>query len=172
MGGDARMSPDAAETALLDDARRQAQAVVAQGEAEAQERLESARREAAELLERARAQGDADGRAQAAQALAGQRFAARAQVLAARRASYDALLARARAAALELRAEPEYPALLERLAAAARRDLGSGAEITVDPPQLGGAIGRAGSRAVDYTLVALAERCVRELGPKAAELWR
>ena len=45
-------------------------------------------------------------------------------VLAARRELYDELRRRARTAVLSLRDEPGYQELLERLAAAARRDLG------------------------------------------------
>jgi vacuolar-type H+-ATPase subunit E/Vma4 len=165
------MSLDTAREALLDDARREAEAILARADAAAAARLQAARREAEELRARARAQGEAEGRVGAAQTLAGERFAARMRVLGARRASYDALLEQARRAALALREDPDYPQLLERLAAAARKDLGPGTELTVDPPGQGGVLGRAGSRAVDYTLVALAERCVRDLGPRVAELW-
>ncbi len=165
------MSLGTARDALLDDARRQAQEIVAAGEAEADQRLRAARRDADELLARARAEGEAEGRRAAIRAQARQRFGAHMQVLAARRASYDALAQRARADALALRAEPGYPQLLELLTAAARADLGADAEVTVDPPGLGGVIARAGTRAVDYTLVAIAERCVQDLGPRVAELW-
>jgi hypothetical protein len=165
------MSLASAREALLDDARRGAEQVVAQAELEARERLDAARHAAGELVARARAEGEAEGREQAARLDAGERFSAHLQVLAARRASYDALLEQARAAALALRGDPSYPELLDRLGAAARRDLGAGAELTVDPPERGGVVARAGSREVGYTLVALAERCVAGLGPKVARLW-
>jgi vacuolar-type H+-ATPase subunit E/Vma4 len=164
------MSLASAREALLDDARRHAEEIVAQAEADARERLEAARRDADELIARAHAEGEAEGREQAARAQAGERFAAHMQVLAARRASYDALRERARYAALGLREDPSYSHLLARLEAAARRDLGADAELTLDPSR-GGVIARAGSREVDYTLAALAERCVEELGAKVAALW-
>jgi hypothetical protein len=166
------MTLAAAREALLDDARRLAQQIIADAEAEAAERLADARAQADGVLARARATGQAEGRAQAAREQAGQRFAAHMQVLAARRASYDMLAARARAAALALREDPGYPDLLDRLGAAARDDLGPDAELTVDPPELGGVLARCGTRAVDYTLVALAERCVHDLGERVAEIWR
>jgi vacuolar-type H+-ATPase subunit E/Vma4 len=165
------MSLDTAREALLDDAQRRAQEIVALGEEEAARRLEEARREADELVARARAEGEVEGRLQAARVQAVQRFTAHMQVLGAQRASYDALLARARADALALRGDPAYPELLDRLAAAARRDLGPDAEVTIDPAALGGVLARAGSRAVDYTLVALAERCVQDLGARVGALW-
>jgi len=70
-----------------------------------------------------------------------------------------------------LRGEPDYARLLERLSAACRRELGDGVELDVDPDELGGVRGTAGTRAVDYTLVAIAERCVDGLGPRLAALW-
>jgi hypothetical protein len=93
------------------------------------------------------------------------------EVLAAQRESYDELHRRARAAALALRDEPGYDELLARLAAAVRRDLREDAELEVDPPDGGGVRGRAGSRRADYTLTALADRCVDDLGPALARLW-
>jgi hypothetical protein len=165
------MSLTSARDALLEDARRASAEVVARAESDARERVDAARREAAAILTRARAEGEAEGREQAARTQAGERFSARLHVLAARRASYDALLERARDAALALRDDPAYADLLDRLCAAARADLGPEAQLSVDPPGLGGVVARAGSREVDYTLVALAERCVADLGAKAARLW-
>lgn len=165
------MAIDTARDALLDDARRQAHDIVEAGDRDARERLDAAQREGDTLIARARAEGEAAGRADAARALAGERFAAHLKLLAAQRASYEALLAQARDAALALRDEPDYPDLLQGLAAAARHDLGPGAELTIDPPGRGGVLARAGSREVDYTLVTLAEHCVERLGAKAAALW-
>jgi cell division septum initiation protein DivIVA len=165
------MSIDTARDALLDDARRQAEDIVEAGERDARERLGAAQADADALVARARAEGEAAGRVDAARVLAAQRFAANLQVLGARRASYDVLRAQARDAALALRAEPGYADLLERLAAAARRELGPGADLTIDPAGRGGVVARAGSREIDFTLVVLAERCVERLGSKAAALW-
>ena len=165
------MSLDTAREALLTDARSRAQEIVAQAETEAAEQIEPARRQADALVAAARAQGEADGRLEATREEAVARFSARMTVLAEQRASYDELRRRARAAVLRLRDEADYPELLERLAAAARRDLGDDAQLQIDPPDVGGVRGTAGTRAVDYTLVALADRCVDDLGPRLAALW-
>lgn len=165
------MTLSAARDALLDDARRHAQEIVSEGEQEAHRSLEAARVEADEVIARGRALGEADGRLQATRAQAAERFTARMQVLGAQRGSYDALRERARTAVLALREDPAYPEMLEHLAAAARDALGPDAEVTIDPPDAGGVLARTGSRVADYTLVALAERCVADLGPRARTLW-
>ena len=165
------MSLDTASDALLAEARRRAQEILAQAEIEASEQVEPARRQADELVAAARAQVEAGGRLEAAREEAVARFSAHMTVLAEQRASYDELRRRARVAVLTLRDEADYPELLERLAAAARRDLGDDAQLQIDPPDLGGVRGTAGTRAVDYTLAALADRCVDDLGPRLAALW-
>jgi vacuolar-type H+-ATPase subunit E/Vma4 len=160
-----------AREALLADARRRAEEIVAQAEEQAREQTEPAREQAEEIVAAARAQGEADGRLEAAREEAMQRFSAHMTVLGAQRESYEELRRRARAAVLALRDEPGYPELLDRLAAAARRDLGDDAQLQIDPPDVGGVRGTAGTRAVDYTLAALADRCVDDLGPRLAALW-
>jgi vacuolar-type H+-ATPase subunit E/Vma4 len=156
---------------LLADARSEAERALAQADEEAGTAIESARREAAELVAAARAGGEAEGRTEAARDLAHEHALARIEVLAARRSLYDELRRCARESVLSLRDEPGYPDLLERLAAAARRDLGEEAELEVDPPDAGGVRARAGSRSVDYTLPALAERCLAGLGHSLDRLW-
>jgi vacuolar-type H+-ATPase subunit E/Vma4 len=165
------MTLEAARDALLSDARAVTDALLAAAEAEARERVAAARREASEIVARARARGEAEGRLQAAREAAQERTLARMDVLAAQREGYDELRRRARYDVLGLREEAGYAELLERLAATARRDLGAGAEQDVDPPGLGGIRAHRGSRSVDYTLVALADRCVAELGPALPRLW-
>jgi vacuolar-type H+-ATPase subunit E/Vma4 len=162
---------EAARDALLADARAAARRMLDEAETEAEARLESARREAEETIAHARAQGIAEGRVDAAHEEARERTFARMDVLAAQRESYDELRRRAREAVLGLREEPGYAELLERLAAAARRELGADAELEIDPADGGGVRGRAGSRRVDYTLPALADRCVDDLGTAAQRLW-
>ena len=73
---------------------------------------------------------------------------------------------------LGLRQADGYPALLERLARAARDQLGPDADVEVDPPGLGGVIGRAGRTSVDYTLPALVDRSIAALGDELERLWR
>jgi vacuolar-type H+-ATPase subunit E/Vma4 len=161
----------AASKALLEDARRQAESALAAADDDAETTLRRAREQAEAMLADARARGSAEGRVSAAREADQAAVLARMQVLAARRQAYEQLQAGARDAALALRDEPGYPELVERLAAAARRDLGDGAEVERDPPGAGGIRAHAGSRHVDYTLEALADRCVLALGPVARRLW-
>ncbi len=145
--------------------------MLAEADGECRERLADARRHADELVARARGQGEAEGRVEAEREQALEGLLARTDVLAAQRRAYEELQRRARVAVLGLRGEPGYPELLERLAAAARRDLGDGTRLEIDPPDAGGVRGTAGSLSVDYTLVTLADRCIRELGPGLRRLW-
>lgn len=165
------MRLEAAGAALLDDARAVAQRLLDAAEADARGRVDAAHAEAEESIARARAHGEAEGRVEAARAAALERASSRVEVLVARREAYDELRRRAREAALGLRDEAGYPDLLERLSAAARRDLGDGAAVEIDPPGLGGVRARAGSRRVDYTLAALADRCMVQLGASLQRLW-
>jgi vacuolar-type H+-ATPase subunit E/Vma4 len=162
---------DAAREALLVDARDDADRLLAEAEAEATAAAEDAQRQASEIIDRAREQGRSEGHLMAAREEAQARMLARMEVFAAQRQAYDELRSRARGAVLALRDGPGYTQLLDRLAAAARRDLGEEADIELDPENAGGVRARAGSRAVDYTLVALADRCVQALGPAARQLW-
>ena len=123
------------------------------------------------MIAQARARGETEGRIAGAREAAVQRSFAHLQVLAAQREVYEEFCRRARAAALALREEPEYPALLDRLAEAARRELGERAEIERDPLADGGVVARDGTRSVDYTLPALADLAIAELGPHVRKLW-
>lgn len=166
-----RSSVEPARDALLADARERARQLLEQADEEARELIAQAQRDAEELIARTRDEGLAAGRTQAAHDAGRERALARWEVLAAQRAVYDDTCRRARTEVMAVRDEPGYPELLERLTAAARRELGDGAELAIDPPGLGGIRARAGSRRVDYTLPALADRCVRDLGPALAQLW-
>jgi hypothetical protein len=165
------LTVDVARDALLADAQASAQRIIAEADAEALERIEAARRAATDIVARARAQGEAEGRVLAAREAAREAALARMEVLAARGAAYEEFRRRACAAALALRDEAGYADLLAGLAAAARRDLGDDADLEVDPPDAGGVRARLGTRLVDYTLPALAARCVEALGPRLRRLW-
>jgi vacuolar-type H+-ATPase subunit E/Vma4 len=84
----------------------------------------------------------------------------------------EELQLRSREAVLRLQEDSSYPALLDRLARMAREQLGPGAEVEVDPPALGGVIGRKGRVSVDYTLPALADRVIASLGNELERLWQ
>lgn len=165
------MTLEAARDSLLADARAAAERVRSAAEADARDRVADARRRADELVEAARAEGAEQGRTEAAGDEAGARVRARGEVLAARHAAYDELRRAARDAVLGLRGEAGYKALLQRLAQAARCDLGADAAIEVDPADAGGVRAARGSRRVDYTLPTLADRCFDDLGPALRRLW-
>lgn len=127
---------------------------------------------AAEALAReARRDGERAAAREAARRRAAAARRARETVLAARRGLVDELRIRARRAVLELREEPQYPALLERLSSAARAQLGRDTELEVDPPGRGGVIGRSRNASVDYTLPAMADRAVDGIGRGLERLW-
>ena len=162
------VSLDAARDALLADAARRPSAIAREAEAEAREQLAAARRAGRRARRRARAQGEAEGRVEAARER-GARGAARAHDGARRPArGLRGAARRARAAVLALRGEAGYAELLERLAAAARRDLGDDAAVESDPPDAGGVRGTAGSRASTTRCRRSPTRCVEELGPRLA----
>ncbi len=166
-----RASVEPARAALLADARERAERLLQQAEEQARELIAQAQRDGEELIARAREEGLAAGRAQAARDAGLDRVLTRLEVLAAQRTSYEELRRRLSTEVMALREERDYAELLQRLAAAARRDLGDAAELEIDPPELGGVRARAGSRQVDYTLASLAERCLRDLGPALARMW-
>jgi vacuolar-type H+-ATPase subunit E/Vma4 len=92
--------------------------------------------------------------------------------LQAQRRQVDELQRRSREAVLRVREDSRYPELLERLAGAAREQLGPAAEVELDPPGVGGVIGRTGRKSVDYTLPALVDRVIASLGDDVESLWR
>jgi vacuolar-type H+-ATPase subunit E/Vma4 len=75
------------------------------------------------------------------------------------------------AAVRALRDDARYPELLRHFEAEAKDQLGSEAEVRVDPDPDGGVVATAGSRHVDYTLRALADRALSSLADEVAALW-
>lgn len=165
------MTLDPVRESLLADAHAAAERVRSQAAADARKRVAQARRRAGELVATARRRGAAEGRLEAAVEEANARVRARGQVLAARREAYDELRRAAHDAVLRLREEPDYDDLLERLVQAARRDLGPACEVELDPPGAGGVRASAGTRRINLTLAALADRCIGDLGPAVRRLW-
>jgi hypothetical protein len=157
--------------AVLEQARADSARIRAEASARAAETLGRAEREGVADVERARAEGAAAGRSRGGRRLAAARREARRLVLEAKRDLHDELCARARASSLAVREEAGYPALLDVLAAAARRRLGEHAVLEVDPADVGGVRAAAGDRSVDYTLVALTDRCLERLRGRIEELW-
>ncbi|HET9322376.1 MAG TPA: hypothetical protein VFO03_00740 [Gaiellaceae bacterium] len=166
------MATEPLRDAILADAHATAERVLARADEQAEAKLRDAERRGRALVERARAEGIAAAAIVGAHEEARARRIARAAVLAARRELYEDLGRRARSAARELRTQPGYEALLDRLAAGARAQLGPAAEIERDPPDSGGIRASSGARHVDYTLNAIADRCLEQLGAGVEELWR
>jgi vacuolar-type H+-ATPase subunit E/Vma4 len=123
------------------------------------------------LVEQARADGIAAAGIAGAHDEVRARRRVRSLVLTTKRELYDELRRQALEAAQALRQDPRYPALLERLSAAARAQLGDAAVLEVDPPNRGGVRASSGARHVDYTLDALVERCLDRLGGSLEQLW-
>jgi vacuolar-type H+-ATPase subunit E/Vma4 len=123
------------------------------------------------LVHEARLDGERTAAREAARRRAGAGRRAREVRLAAQRDLVEELRRRARQTVLQLRERPGYPELLERLSDAARSQLGEDAELVVDPPGRGGVIGRLGDVSVDYTLPAIADREIDDLGLELERLW-
>lgn len=165
------MNVEPLRTSFLAAATADAERRLADCREESVQRIAAARREADELVEQARRAGEADARAQVPQTLVTARRRAHAHVLGAQREVYEEFRRAASAAVLALRGTPGYTTLLERLASAARAQLGDDAVIDVDPPGAGGVVGSKGTRRVDYSLPALADRLVDGLGDEVSQLW-
>jgi vacuolar-type H+-ATPase subunit E/Vma4 len=159
------------------------EALRAEADAEVKRRLGAVEDECTRLVADAEAeahalvrQGRLDGEAAAGREGTRRRAAATRKAreirLRARQRQMEELERLARAAVLDARSDDRYPALLERLAAVVREQLGPDAEIEIDPAGLGGVIGRRGRATVDYTLPALAERAIAGLGEEVERLWR
>ncbi len=158
--------------AVLGQAEAEVDVVLADADRRAAAELARAQAEAEAQLGQARTEGERAGELETARDRALAHREARRLVLEARRSVYEEFRRETRAAALSLRGTDAYPALLEGLAKAARDQLGDGAELEIDPLDAGGVRGRARNRGVDYTLPALADRCIAALGAELEGLWR
>lgn len=157
--------------ALLEDANTEAERVRAEARERADTRAADAEHEvAAEVAQVAERQAIASA-AHAEQERARARADAHATMLRVREEVRRDLLDAVRSAAMQLRNDDRYPALLDHLEAMARDQLGAEARVQRDPTGAGGVVAVAGPRRVDYSLPALAERAVREHGDEVASLW-
>jgi vacuolar-type H+-ATPase subunit E/Vma4 len=165
-------SLEALEAALRRSTTQRVETTIARARDAASARTERARAETAALARRARDDGHAAADAVSARARAAQRRSSTATVLDAEQGALRELHARVRDAVLHLREEPDYQQLLDGLTARVRARLGADARVVRDPEGLGGVIAEHGSRRLDYTLPALAELALAELGESIEELWR
>lgn len=155
---------------LLRIARAEARAIRDQAEHDAQKLLGQAREEAEAIARRARQQGAQEGARSARTLLTGAHRTAREVVLAAQAEAYWELRRRTLVRVHALRAGSDYPLLLHRLMARARRLLGPAAEVHEHPD--GGVVAvTADGRRADYTWDALATRAVERAGVEVAGLW-
>jgi vacuolar-type H+-ATPase subunit E/Vma4 len=153
-----RSQAEAAAHTVLDEARKQAGGIRA-----------TARARASDIVAASRSEGEQQARAAVAARVVRRRREARDVVLRAQRDLYDQLHRVSRQAASALRDDPDYPALLRRLTAQARDAMGAGASVQESPD--GGVVAVDGSRRLDLSLPALAERAVDRLGEEVERLW-
>jgi vacuolar-type H+-ATPase subunit E/Vma4 len=166
------MNLDSLRTAFLAQAEADAARRRVEVESEYERRLAAARVEASSLIEQGKLEGRTAGEHEGARRRSAARRRAREVQLGARGVLYEELRSRASAEALELRSDPRYSPLLDRLVAAAQARLGAAAELERDPPDAGGVRARSGSRSVDYTLPALADRALHDMDGEVEKLWR
>ncbi|MEI8406606.1 MULTISPECIES: V-type ATP synthase subunit E family protein [unclassified Kribbella] len=160
---------DPVRSALLAAAHADAAAVRLKAQRQKDELLADARRTSAGMLAAARTDGQADATAAVAARMADSRREARRTVLAAQRELYDELRRRCRTAATGLAEEPDYAELRQQLVEAARAWLGTDAMVTDSPD--GGVVASVGSRRLDLSLPALAERALDRSSVEVTALW-
>jgi vacuolar-type H+-ATPase subunit E/Vma4 len=144
--------------ALLGDARAQARRIVSKSSADA-----------AALIEHAEKEGEEAAELDTSREWTAARRRARGIILAARQGACRDLQA---AVAAAVRADPRYPALLERLANEARRRLGPGADVDIDTSGDLGVSATRKDRHIDWSLDSLVVEGIERLGPEIEELWR
>lgn len=164
-GPDDVMEP--ARGALLQAARADAEARIADARQEADRALGAAAAEAADITERARRQGAADGAADFAEQVGDARREAAAARLAALGAIHAELVRRVTERVGELYAAD--PSAGDQLAARARALLGPDARTSPHPA--GGVLATAPGRRVDLGVPALAARVLESCGARVEALW-
>jgi vacuolar-type H+-ATPase subunit E/Vma4 len=157
--------------ALLEDARTEAERLVADATRAAELVVAEAARDADEEVERARQRGIASARARAEQALGYARNAADTVVLEAKEGIRLRIHQATHAAVLELRGDDRYPALVRELEHRAHNQLGPDVQIEYDPDGRGGIVAIDGHRRVNYTLPDLADRALDAHADEVARLW-
>lgn len=166
------MSLEPLRTALRAETELEMQRRLAQVDVECARVVADTEAKARELTDQGRQEGERAAVQEAVRRRATATRRAREIRLQAQRRQVDELQRRSREAAPRLREDRRYPELLERLAGAAREQLGPNVELEVDPPGLGGVIGRLGNASVDYTLAALVDRAIGGLDDELESLWR
>jgi vacuolar-type H+-ATPase subunit E/Vma4 len=152
---------DPVRETLLASARRDADRVWAQADAEARRALATSEELAEKIRTEARDRGAADlaDEMAAERSRAGRR--ARELVLRARVDEYDALRLAAKTAVAALPDDPDYPRLRDGLVDVTRTRLGP--DVCVHEGDGGGVIGEVRGRRLDYSLASFADRAVDAL---------
>ena len=168
LAGPQQAALEPVRAAMLRRATAEAETIIATARRDAAALLAAARRDAEAALGQARA----DGIAQAAPLAAAERNrgrrVARETLLAAERGIRDDAERRIRAAVLELRGQPGYGELRDRLTGLCRAAAGAGAEVAEHPA--GGVVARAPGVLVDCSLPRLADLVIGQLGHQIREL--
>ncbi|RLE20890.1 MAG: hypothetical protein DRJ50_10035 [Actinobacteria bacterium] len=168
---DVATSLEPVRAALLADANAEAEQIVRDATRAADRLVNQTEHDAEAEVTEVERRGELSARARADQQVARARDEAHSIVLHTQEILHQQLADAARAAVLNLRNDPRYPALLDHFADVARNQLGDAAIIERDPEPDGGIIAVAGTRRVDYTLPALADRALDALADETAALW-
>lgn len=164
------MNVDVFRESVLADARAEASRLLAEADDDSRRRIGDAEDRADELRRRARQQGRDAERRRLQQQQADERRRAREAVLRARQAARQRLRADVLERLAERRGEDDLAALTTRCVAAARRQLGDGAQVEVADD--GGVVARADDRLVDYRLASLVDIVIDDMGTAVQELWQ
>lgn len=157
--------------ALLADATAQAEALVAAATRDVEASIAEVEQECDEQVTEIEQRSARASRASLDQRIAEARADAHEAVLAARARTHDRLVEAAHAAAIGMRGDPRYPALLDHFERVARDQLGDDAVIERDPTPNGGIVATLGSRRVDYSLPQLADRALDVLADEVTRSW-
>jgi vacuolar-type H+-ATPase subunit E/Vma4 len=155
--------------ALRAEAENEATAKLAAAEAAAAAAKDRATAQCERISREARIEGEADGQRVLAAERARFGREARATVLRAETTAYDALRAEIREAVTEMKNDPAYPVIVERLTATARELLGAEADV-VECAE-GGVVATSGGKRLALTLPVLADEAVSTMFPHLERLW-
>ena len=168
--GDVSAQLEPLRSALIADARKEADAILEDARLRAQQIAQRTDAECKAIELRAREEGVRAGTVEAARRRAEIVREQRRRVLRARCEAHDRIRGEAIEAVLELRRETGYRAFEERLEAIARRTLGEDALVERDPEGTGGVRATHGSRSIDLSLPRLADVCFAAMNDEIAEV--
>lgn len=167
------MSLESAQLAVLAHAAREAEQLRRHAQESRARLLADAHAEAQALLAQRLAIAEQLGERERRERLAEARSEARRIVLCARQAVLTDAHRAARLAAHELMQEPAYAELMRALTTEAQERLSTPAErARVAAAPGGGLLARAGSHEIDYSLDSQVDRCMQTMPDELERLWR